>query len=108
MVYIKWQCDICKDVVISNTKKRHEIDYCKCKKSAMDVEEEYIRCLGKPITLLKYDYDFYQELLLCIEEQGNKEIFLPQAEFDIIGIPYHYRDNTFIRQLEDEMKEQLK
>lgn len=84
------------------------MDYCKCGRTGLDAEEEYTRGLGNPITLLEYDYDFYQELLLCIEEQELTEIFLPQAEFDIMGVPYHYRDTTFISQLEDKIKEQLK
>lgn len=45
---IKWQCSLCKDIITSKSKERHCMDYCKCKKTAVDLEEHYCRILGKP------------------------------------------------------------
>ncbi len=41
-----WKCNYCNDVVVSDSKKSHEMDYCKCGKSAMDLEEVYSRQMG--------------------------------------------------------------
>jgi len=49
---IKWKCEYCGDIVSSDSKVRHKMDYCKCKKSAIDLEEHYRREVGKP-TILK-------------------------------------------------------
>lgn len=44
--YVKWRCTKCKDEVISDKLSRHEMDFCKCKESALDAEEYYSRFLG--------------------------------------------------------------
>ena len=43
---VLWQCNYCKDVVSSNSRRSHEMNYCKCGKSAMDPEEAYSRQMG--------------------------------------------------------------
>lgn len=43
---VTWVCKYCNDIVVSNSKERHQMDYCKCKKSAMDLEEHYSRHIG--------------------------------------------------------------
>ena len=48
---MKWKCGFCGDVVISDSKEHHKMDHCKCKKSAIDLEEDYCRCVGNPIEL---------------------------------------------------------
>ena len=48
---IKWKCDICNDIVISDSNERHKINWCKCKKTAMDLEKYYRREIGNPIIL---------------------------------------------------------
>ena len=44
---IKWRCDLCGSLTISDSKEEHKLDYCKCKKSACDLEEGYCRWLWK-------------------------------------------------------------
>ena len=41
-----WRCKKCKDVVISYSHLRHEMNYCECGESAIDLEEHYQRTLG--------------------------------------------------------------
>ena len=46
--YTLWQCEICEDEFITDCKARHDMVWCKCKKSAVDAEEWYSRFVGKP------------------------------------------------------------
>ena len=41
-----WKCKNCKDVVISYSHIRHDMNYCECEKSAVDLEEGYMRGMG--------------------------------------------------------------
>lgn len=41
-----WECGSCNDVVISYSTFRHDMNYCKCGKSAVDLEDVYQRTLG--------------------------------------------------------------
>ena len=34
-----WQCEDCKDVVISYSRLSHDMNYCECGKSAVDIDE---------------------------------------------------------------------
>lgn len=89
MVYIKWTCLNCRDIIISNTKRHHQMDICKCKKSGLDAEEYMTRMTGDYQFLESYDYNFFDELVLCMKEQELLEVM-------------------FIRKLEDEILESLK
>lgn len=40
---IKWKCKLCGDVIISDGKEHHKMDYCKCGKCSCDLEEDYCR-----------------------------------------------------------------
>ena len=42
----KWRCEECGDKVTSYSDKRHDMNYCKCGKSAVDLEEQYARSIG--------------------------------------------------------------
>ena len=42
-----WQCELCQDVVISYSHLRHDMNYCDCGKSAIDLEQFYQRGFGK-------------------------------------------------------------
>ena len=42
-----WQCEYCNDVVISYSHLRHEMNWCQCGKSAVDLEDGYQRVTGK-------------------------------------------------------------
>ena len=48
MTLITWECNICKDVVVSDTTKEHQMNRCKCGVSACDAEEYYVRWVGNP------------------------------------------------------------
>ena len=43
---VTWECTECKDVVISDSSKRHDINFCKCGNSGFDLEEGYSRSCG--------------------------------------------------------------
>jgi len=47
LIRLIWQCEECKDVVISYSHLRHDMNYCECGKSAVDLEEHYQRSMGK-------------------------------------------------------------
>ena len=42
-----WECKDCKDVVISYSHLRHEMNICECGKSGVDLEEYYQRGHGR-------------------------------------------------------------
>ena len=41
-----WKCRYCKDVVISYSHLNHDMNYCECGKSAIDLENGYMRGMG--------------------------------------------------------------
>lgn len=43
---IKWRCPLCKDILVSDSKKRHTMDWCKCSQTGVDLEEYYCRIVG--------------------------------------------------------------
>jgi hypothetical protein len=45
-VELTWQCKECKDIVVSYSNRRHDMNFCKCGKSAIDLEENYQRGMG--------------------------------------------------------------
>ena len=54
-VRIAWQCKECGWLTVSDSKLRHQMDYCRCEKTALDLEETYARMMGayKPLLILK-------------------------------------------------------
>ena len=46
--YTLWECQICEDKFTTDSKSRHDMVWCKCKKTAVDAEEWYSRFVGKP------------------------------------------------------------
>ena len=50
-IILEWQCEYCKDIQLSDSIRRQHMDYCKCGESSIDLEEEYMREMGKPKTL---------------------------------------------------------
>jgi hypothetical protein len=46
-VILEWQCEICKDIQLSDSIRTHHMDYCKCGESAVDLEDGYQRGMGK-------------------------------------------------------------
>ena len=47
VIRLIWQCELCKDVVISYSSVRHDMNFCECGKSGVDFEEHYQREAGK-------------------------------------------------------------
>lgn len=43
-----WECNLCKDVVISYSFLRHDMNFCECGKTGVDLEEHYQRSQGEP------------------------------------------------------------
>jgi hypothetical protein len=82
------------------------MDTCSCGKSGCDLENYGIRWSFKdqiPILLKKYNYNFFEELLVCMEKQG----FL---KFIKLGdrLYLDYNDAYMIRALEVKLLEDLK
>ena len=46
-VILEWQCEICKDIQLSDSIRTHHMDYCRCGESAVDLEDRYQRDMGK-------------------------------------------------------------
>lgn len=51
-----WQCGECKDIVISYSHLRHDMNYCDCSRSGVDLEQWYCRSTGpvKILSIKKY------------------------------------------------------
>lgn len=41
-----WQCLKCGWLQVSDSRERHQMDYCKCGATALDLEETYARIVG--------------------------------------------------------------
>lgn len=108
-MYIKWQCAKCKEILVSNSKRHHQMDNCKCGETGVDLEEDYSRWIGHPVEIERYDYNFFDEIVLCMINQ------LEGIDKDW-AFPPLYKNKTVIglgavlltRQLEDEIMESLK
>jgi len=104
MVYIKWTCQECEDVIISNTKRHHKMDIYKCRKSGLDTEEGYSRMMGSYKFIKEYDYNFFDELVFCMKEQG----LLKFVDLGDKRIYLNLIDVITIRKMEDEILGSLK
>lgn len=104
MAYLKWICEECESIQISNTCRRHQMDFCKCKKSGLDADEYIIRYSGVPYVLEEIDYNFYDELMLGVKEQG----LLDYLELGLIKeYSWVYRNTQPIKDIEDELIKEL-
>lgn len=45
-VKFTWMCRLCGDVIVSKSNIRHSMDFCRCRKTGVDLEEHYERWLG--------------------------------------------------------------
>ena len=54
-----WKCKDCNTIRVSFARERHTLNECNCGECFMDLEEEYIRYGGNPITLKEFDDDDY-------------------------------------------------
>lgn len=102
-MYLKWKCFNCEDVVISNSNRHHQMDFCKCGITGVDLEEDYQRVQGEIINLGSYDYDFFREIGICMIEQGFLNPFkIGKKEYISL------EDVIKIREIEDKILESLK
>ena len=46
VIKLTWECGECGDVKVSYSNRRHDMNYCGCGKSAVDLEEYYQRSMG--------------------------------------------------------------
>jgi len=82
------------------------MDVCKCGKSGMDLEEGYSRIMGEWELIKKYNYNFFEELVLCFQEQGFKYHISLVEVLPGYLIPIN-TDFEMFRQMEDEMLQEL-
>jgi hypothetical protein len=71
-------CNKCGDIQISNSRKRHDMNFCKCESVGFDLEECYSRISASnpnDFKILKriehWEMDIFGELLRGYFEQGN-------------------------------------
>jgi len=104
MTYIKWKCLNCGRINFSNDMREHLMNVCKCGSSGIDFENEYVRCLGSLIILKKYDYNFFDEIIINLIKQGFEDYFLK------INGQIYIEDLKLlkIRKLEDKIIKDLK
>ena len=95
-----WQCPKCKSIQYSNAFAHHQMDYCKCKESAVDLETYCCRYIGCPKVLKKKDGHF-DELLVCLREQGYTEFFVDMEDRIYVTL----QGVWFVRNLEKEIIE---
>jgi len=114
MTYLKWKCD-CDKYHISIDKRHHELTKCSTCGCYCDFETYSTRFGGNKIVELikkgkfktkKINYNFFDEIVLCMKEQGF-ELPVEYADLGWIG-HYAYYDYSFVKDLEDECIEQLK
>ncbi len=53
---IAWVCDLCNWLQVSDSDLRHQMDYCKCKQTAIDLENEYTGAMGNPRIIARFTY----------------------------------------------------
>ncbi len=108
MTYIKWVCKKCEDIKVSNTNRRHELNSCKCDSSYCDAEEGYTRWGGEAMGLEDYDYNFFDELVICMKEQGYDTTIKIFDPFQNIYKLYLPMEKVYIiREMEDNIMESL-
>jgi len=84
------------------------MDVCKCGKSGLDLEEYMTRMMGSYKLLERYDYNFFDDLVIGMKEQGWLEFnFINKARTDG-RISVTLQEVMFIRKLEDKILESLK
>jgi len=77
MTIIIWKCALCNSIQISNSKLTHQMDFCKCDCTGLDLEDGYSRGSFKNspediIELKRIEHDDYyvwKELTICCVEQ---------------------------------------
>jgi len=47
MSYILWMCPFCQYIRGSNREIHHKMDCCRCGRSKVDAEKEYVRIIGE-------------------------------------------------------------
>lgn len=102
-VYIKWKCRECGDIVISNKFRHHQMDFCKCGKTGVDLETYQLRMSGFPDEVERYNYNFFDELVICLKEQELLELNLMNQARKDGRITITLQEVVFIRQMEDEI-----
>ena len=51
MTKMLWYCQKCNDLIESDSTIVHDMNWCSCRKTAVDSEEYYARYVGKPVFL---------------------------------------------------------
>jgi hypothetical protein len=79
------------------------MDNCQCGASSLDLEEEYARISGRYTFLKRYNYNFFDEIIMCLEKQGYDPLLKLGDRVYLVS--------TFAnlaREMEDEIMESLK
>jgi hypothetical protein len=74
-MYKIWKCLNCNRINYSIDKRHHEMNICECGKSGVDFEIYYSRIMGNITHIKELDYNFFDELVLCLHEQGYNVLF---------------------------------
>ena len=60
---LKWKCNKCGDIVISDPFEHHKMDSCKCGESAVDLETYMCRIMGSYVKIGNLRRNFEEERL---------------------------------------------
>jgi len=75
---------LCGDVKISNTHRHHEMNFCRCNQSGCDAEEYLTRWCGSAKFINKYDYNFFDEIILNLINQKLPKFKEPNKAYEFI------------------------
>jgi len=99
-----WKCLNCKRINYSIDERHHFLDSCPCGKSFVDLETYGCRIGGDVKCLAELDYNFFDEIILCMKEQDIKPKIIKK---ELWGIPWIIYDATPLRELEDKIIKEL-
>ena len=80
------------------------MNVCKCKCSGVDLETYQCRIMGDVKCLAELDYNFFDEILLCMDEQGFE---LNHYLSNIQGDTWIFVDYEPVKKLEDKIIKEL-
>jgi hypothetical protein len=99
-----WKCMNCNRINYSIDKRHHVLDSCPCGRSFVDMETYGCRIGGDVKCLAELDYNFFDEILIGMKEQGFE---LKKFMSKILGDYWMYTDYEPVRKIEDKIIKDL-
>lgn len=96
--YCIWKCLSCGKINYSIPQRHHQMDVCKCDNSGMDLDIYLCTIMGEVKVIENLDFNFFGDLVNCMEEQGYLELV---SVNDMLFI--NWEQAEMIRDMEDEI-----